>query len=288
MIGNEYEVASHVVICEGEQFIGLITIERLLVAQDAVPLSAVMDIDVPVVAPGTDQEIAARRAVEHDESALAVVDSAGRFQGLVPPPKLLAVLMAEHEEDLSRLGGFLQLASQARASSEEPVQRRFRHRLPWLLVGLAGALFAADIVGWFESQLRQTVMLAFFIPGVVYLADAVGTQTETIVVRGLSVGVPLRAMVSRELLAGVAIGVALAAIASPLIWWRWGDARIAVTVGLSLAAACSVAALVALALPALFSRAGRDPAFGSGPLATVTQDLLSIVIYLGIAVAVLK
>ncbi len=55
-------------------------------------------------------------------------------------------------------------------------------------------------------------MLAFFIPGIVYLADAVGTQTETIVVRGLSVGVTMQRMVGRELLAGLAIGFTLAAV----------------------------------------------------------------------------
>jgi len=77
----------------------------------------------------------------------------------------------------------------------EPVERRFQHRLPWLLVGLAGALLAADFVGRFEGHLQETVMLAFFIPGIVYLADAVGTQTETIVVRGLSVGVTMQRVV---------------------------------------------------------------------------------------------
>jgi Mg/Co/Ni transporter MgtE len=60
-------------------------------------------------------------------------------------------------------------------------------RIPWLLLGLAGAFVAADLVGWFEVQLQAQVMLAFFLPGIAYLADAVGTQTETLVVRGLSV-----------------------------------------------------------------------------------------------------
>ena len=65
---------------------------------------------------------------------------------------------------------------------------------------------AADLVGWFEAQLQTNLLLAFFIPSIVYLADAVGTQTETIVVRGLSLGVPMNRMVSRELLSGLAIG----------------------------------------------------------------------------------
>jgi magnesium transporter len=215
------------------------------------------------------------------------VDEEGRFRGLIPPYSLLAVLLAEHDEDLSRLGGLLRSTSEARNTSEEPVTRRFAHRIPWLIVGLAGALLAADLVGLFEAQLQASIILAFFIPGIVYLADAVGTQTETIVVRGLSVGVPLRSMVRRELMAGTVIGIALAGIAGPVIWWRWGDPRIALVASLSLAAACTVAAVVALTLPSILVRLGRDPAFGSGPLATVVQDLLSILIYMGIAAAIL-
>jgi magnesium transporter len=121
----------------------------------------------------------------------------------------------------------------------------------------------------------------------VYLADAVGTQTETVVVRGLSVGVRMRRMLRRELLAGLAIGIALAAVAGPLIWLRWGQADLALCVALSLLAACSTATLAAMALPWAFDVAGLDPAFGSGPLATVIQDLASILIYFGVAGAVM-
>jgi magnesium transporter len=233
-----------------------------------------------------DQEVAAWRAVRHGESALAVVDAQGGFVGVIPPHRLLAVLLSEHEEDLSRLGGFLKTTTAARVSSQEPVERRFRHRLPWLLLGLLGALLAADIVGWFETQIRHEVVLAFFIPGIVYLADAVGTQTETVVVRGLSVGVAMRQMLAREVLVGIAIGLALAVVGGLVVLWRWQRPDVALCVGLSLLAACSTASLAAMALPWLFDRFGLDPAFGSGPLATVIQDLSSILIYLAIAVAV--
>jgi magnesium transporter len=235
------------------------------------------------VAPGVDQEIAAWRAVHHGESALALVDERGRFAGLIPPHRLLAVLLAEHEEDLSRLGGFLHATANARRASEEPVPRRFVHRLPWLLVGLAGALLSAEIVAGFEGMLREQVVLAFFVPGIVYLADAVGTQTETVVVRGLSVGVRLSAMIRRELLTGLGIGLALALSAYPLVQLRFGDGGIAGVVAAALFAACASATVAAMALPWLIDRFGEDPAFGSGPLATVIQDLLSIAIFFGIA-----
>jgi len=151
------------------------------------------------------------------------------------------------------------------------------------LVGLVGALLSADIVGAFEGQLKEAVVLAFFIPGIVYLADAVGTQTETVVIRGLSVGVGLRQMARPELLSGLLMGLALSLICFPIALWRWGDSEVAIAVSLSLLAACSVATLIAMTLPWAIQRLGKDPAYGSGPLATVIQDLLSILIYFVIA-----
>jgi magnesium transporter len=288
MVGQRYDSASHIAVCESRKFLGVVTLEDLLAAPADATLGELMDRDAPVVAPGVDQEVAAWHAVRNEESALSVVDGQSHFLGLIPPHRLLAVLLSEHEEDLSRLGGFTKSTAAARSSSEEPVDRRFRHRVPWLLVGLGGALLAADFVAWFEGKLQHKIMLAFFIPGIVYLADAVGTQTETVVVRGLSVGVEMRRMLRRELLVGLAIGLALAAVAGPLVWWRWGELDVALCVGLSIFAACSTATLAAMGLPWILSALKFDPAFGSGPLATVTQDLLSILIYFAIATAVVR
>ncbi|HEY5569802.1 MAG TPA: magnesium transporter [Gammaproteobacteria bacterium] len=288
LVGQTYESASHVIVCADDKFLGLVRIEDLYAAPADALMRDVMDRDAPIVAPGVDQEVAAWRAVRNEESALAVVDHEGRWVGIIPPHRLIAVLLSEHEEDLSRLGGFTKSATAARTTSEEPVERRLRHRVPWLLVGLGGALLAADFVGWFEAELEYKVMLAFFIPGIVYLADAVGTQTETIVVRGLSIGVRMRRMVVRELLTGLAIGLVLGTVAGPLVWWRWGEADVALAVGLTVFAACSTATVTAMALPWLLDSFALDPAFGSGPLATVIQDLLSILIYFAIAIAVVQ
>jgi magnesium transporter len=280
---KRYDSLTHIAILEGTKLVGVLTIENLFSTPEGSVAEQVMDAQPPVVAPGTDQEVAAWRAVEHRESALAVVDEEGNFLGFVPPHQLLVVLLWEHEEDMDRLGGFFRGTSEARAACQEPAGRRFRHRVPWLLVGLVGALLSADIVGAFEQQLKEAVVLAFFIPGIVYLADAVGTQTETVVIRGLSVGVSLRQMARPELLSGLLMGLALSSIFLPVAFFRWGDSEVAIAVSLSLFAACSVATLIAMALPGVIHRLGWDPAFGSGPLATVIQDLLSILIYFVIA-----
>lgn len=284
---RRFDLASHVAVCEQRRLLGLIRIEDLLPAGQEASARSLMDPDPAVVAPGLDQERAAWHAVQHAESALAVLDAEGRFDGLVPPQRLLAVLLWEHDEDISRLGGVLHRQTAAHAAQEESTLRRLGHRLPWLLVGLVGAVAAAHIVEGFEAQLAHSLLLTMFLPGVVYLADAVGTQTETLVVRGLSLGLDLPRMLHKEVLTGLGIGVILAVVFFVFASWRWGDARTIGVVAFALFAASAVASAVALLLPWALDRLGFDPAFGSGPLATVIQDLLSIVIYLSIAFAVL-
>ena len=288
LVGASYVSAADVAVCEvladgSQRLVGLIPLATVLAADPATRAGDLMDGDPPVVAPGLSQEKGAWKATRHGESSLAVVDGEGRFRGLVPPSRLLAVLLAEHDEDLARLGGVLSSSASARHALDEPLSARLWHRLPWLLVGLLGSALAALLVRGFEADLEADVRLAFFVPGVVYMADAVGTQTEALVIRGLSVGVPVRRVVRLESLTGLLVGLALGAVALPVVGLVLGSWPLALTVALSLLAACTVATAVAMSLPWLMSATGRDPAFGSGPLATVLQDLLSLVIYFAVA-----
>jgi len=283
--GRLFESVADVAVLDGERLVGLVPIERLMAANPGTPLLELVDREPTHVAPDVDQEQAAAQMASHAERSLAVVDDAGRFRGLIPAHRMLAVALEEHEEDLARLGGFLAKTAQARTAAEEPIGQRLWHRLPWLLLGLAGAMASAVIVGSFEEELERIVLLAFFVPGVVYMADAVGTQTEALIIRGIAVGVPIRHVFVREFATGAIMGAGIAAAFLPFAWVVWGDASIAIAVALALFASCSIATVVAMALPYLLHRLGRDPAFGSGPLATVIQDLLSIAIYFGTAVA---
>lgn len=135
--------------------------------------------------------------------------------------------------------------------------RRFWHRLPWLIFGLAGVsvgghrqLVPAPARGERDPRL--------FLPGIVYMADAVGTQTETLIVRGLSVGVSIREVVRQELLTGLLVGLSLALAFVPVAMWRWGDADLVAAVALALFTACSIAALIAMSLPWLLHYGQRS------------------------------
>lgn len=284
--GNEYDSASVIAVCEGELLDGLVTIERLLSAPPDAAVATVMDGDPPTVSPDTHQEHVAWAAVQHGEPGIAVVDAQGHFRGLISAQTLLAVLLEEHDEDMARLGGYLGSSSAALSASTERVGRRLLHRLPWLLVGLIGALVAAVVVSAFGSQLEEQVLIAYFVPGVVYIAAAVGMQTETLVIRGLSLGIGIRRVAAREVVTGGLMGLILASLAFPLVWVGWGDIDVAAAVAVAMFAASAIATCVAMLLPWTLHRLGKDPAFGSGPIATVIQDLLTVSIYFLTAVAI--
>jgi magnesium transporter len=282
LTARRFTSVTEIAVLDGERFTGVVSIEALLSAPEDTPIDHLV-VQPAVVSLDADLEVATRTTARHGGRSVAVVDEGGGFRGLVPPERLLQVLEFEHDEDLARLGGLLARTKGAREASEEAIRRRLWHRLPWLGLGLLGAMASAVVVGAFEEEIRVEILLAFFLPAVVYMADAVGTQTETVVIRGMSLGIPIRAIFVRELLTGLVIGVLLGALFFVFALVFWGDERVAAAVGISLGISCSIATVVAMALPYGLARLGQDPAFGSGPLATVIQDLLSIVAYFAVA-----
>jgi magnesium transporter len=290
MQGRRFDFAGIVyVLAPTGQAVGQVPLTTLLAADPDCPVSELMSDLASAVSPDTDQEHAASIAIQHRQAAVPVVDSDGRLLGVLPPEALMEVLRAEHLEDLHRMAGVHRDQQMARAAIQARPLRRARERLPWLLIGLAGSALVTVVMAGFEATLQSTVAVAFFVPGIVYLADAIGTQTEAAAVRGLSlVHEPLARLIWGELRTGLLMGVTLAAIALPVVWLAFGQVSLALAVAGALLAAGAVATTVGLLLPWLLWRSGRDPAYGSGPLATVIQDLLSIIIYLSIVSLVMR
>ncbi|MCC6671747.1 MAG: magnesium transporter [Planctomycetes bacterium] len=277
----------HVVDVQG-RLAGVVPLRSLLPAAPAARVASLMDADPEVVAPALDQEHVASLAVRHDLNSVPVVDTDGLLLGAVPTQAIVAILRREHVEDLHRLAGIARESRQARDALEAAPGCRARRRLPWLLVGLAGSLLAALVVAGFAGLLRRRVDVAYFVPAIVYLADAIGTQTEAIAVRALSLARSNpAALASGELRTGLWIGLVLGLLALPCVSLACGDLRLALAVSSSILLAGGLAASIGLALPCLLARLGVDPAFGSGPLATILQDLLSLLVYLGVATLLL-
>jgi magnesium transporter len=138
----------------------------------------------------------------------------------------------------------------------------------------------------FESTLSRSLAVAFFVPGIVYLADAIGTQAETVAVRGLSLTrAGIGHLLAGELRTGMLIGASLGLISFLPVYVFFSDVRLAGAVASAIFAAGTVAAGLGMLLPWLLARSGRDPALGSGPLATVIQDVLTLLVYFAVVKA---
>jgi magnesium transporter len=279
IVGRRFESVDDVVVLAGERLVGLVAIERLLAAPADTPIQVLMDLDPPTVGPDATPEAIAWAMVRCGESSAAVVDGHGIFLGLISPDNMIAALLAEHDEDVARIGGYLSRADRARQAAEEPLARRLWHRLPWLMLGLAGAMVTAVVMSSFQHVIERDVLLVLFIPGVVYMAAAVGMQTQTLLIRGLSAGVDVRLIARREAATGILVGAALATVFYAFVRIGWADERVALAVSVAVLVASSASTLLAMGLPLLLDRTGLDPAFGSGPIGTVLQDLLSITTY---------
>jgi magnesium transporter len=265
---------------EAGRLAGALPVERLFSADSSAVLGNVMDRHYPRVRAEDDQETAASLALHHRVDALPVVDGARKLLGVMPSQALLQVLRREHVEDLHVLAGIRREAAQARHAIEDPPLRRVRHRLPWLLVGLAGSAFATAVMATMEARLQTNVAIAFFVPALVYLADAIGTQTETVAVRGLSLTrAGLVPLLAGELRTGMLIGAILGALSFAPIWLAFGDAGLAAAVAASILVAGTVANGIGMLFPWLLQRFGFDPAYGTGPASTVVQDVCTIVVY---------
>ncbi|MCX7738626.1 MAG: magnesium transporter [Hydrogenothermaceae bacterium] len=252
---------------------GIITVEYLFSSEPEKKAKDIMDTNPPTVSPHTDQEVAAWQAVQREEYALAVVDHDGYFLGIIPPKTLLQILLQEHEEDLSIISGLVESKERIIKSNSTPLKDRILQRLPWLLIGLIGSFLSAGIVDIFEEEIKKHVMLAFFIPTVVYLADAIGTQTEAIVVGFVSLDLKVSDIPLKETLTTASIGFILFIVSLVVISTFWKDENVAFVISLAILLASTIAGFIVSVFPIILDKLHIDPAYGGGPIATCTTGL---------------
>jgi len=168
---------------------------------------------------------------------------------------------------------------------KDRIDHLIEHRIPWLILGLFGGFFATIIVSRFEAVLSADLRLAFFIPIIVYLSDAVGTQTETIYVREISKRerVNFLKYILKESTIGLVLGVVSGVLVGifSLLWLK--SIEISLTLAITMVVNLTIAPILAVIIPGILYKERSDPALGSGPLATIIQDCISLVVYFVVA-----
>lgn len=175
--------------------------------------------------------------------------------------------------------------------STESLSVLLRFRLPWLLLGLLGGFGAAMLLGRYEAVLSEYVELAFFLPFIVYLSDAVGTQTEVIYVRNVKQSKnavkKFHLYLVKEALLGLIFGLLFGSLTALLAYLWLKDPALSATIGLSMGISVALSPLVALLIARIFQVEHQDPAAGAGPFKTILQDVASILIYFSVASVIL-
>lgn len=172
--------------------------------------------------------------------------------------------------------------------TKEPVGHMLEHRLPWLALGLLGGIVTSIIVSKYEDILSHDIRLAFFVPIIVYLSDAVGTQTETIYVRHLKkTGAGFLKYLVKETALGLSLGAIFGLATGSFAAYWLKSSEVGLTVGLAMLVNITLAPVLATIIPTVLYKEHSDPALGAGPLATIIQDLISLLIYFFIATLII-
>lgn len=278
--GRKYECADTVFVTDTDgRLQGIVRINELLAAGDR-PIAKIMQPEHEAVRLEDDQEQIAVLAMQLNMIAVPVVDDDGKLIGAVPPEALFKILRNEHMEDLQRLAGIAPHVEGPEVALDAPLYDRFRRRVPWLVFGLLASSAVTVVMVGFERTLADNVAVAFFVPALVYIAGAIGTQAVSVSVRGLSAAeVAIGRLLRDELIIGIAIGAFLGLVSFFLVYAVFSDSILSLAVGLAVLGGGAVSASVGFGLPWVFQRLGFDPALGSGPICTIIQDVASLSIY---------
>jgi magnesium transporter len=283
---RDFESINYVYLVDAEQrLVGVVSIKEVFQEQKLTRAAQVMVTHLITVRPHTDQERVVHLALAHDLKAVPVVDKTGVFLGAVLSRALLHTLYRESSEDLLRLAGIKHSESMFDNVLKLPITKSLEHRAPWLLLGLLGGVFAAGIIGQFEATLQKNLILAAFIPLMVYMADAVGTQMEAFIIRDLAVNPALDFLryFLRQFIIVCLIGLITSGLLLAISMLLYKDIRVAMVLALSLFIATTSSVVTGLVIPYLFGRLKQDPANASGPVATIAQDILTVTIFFLIA-----
>lgn len=275
------------VITPDGELLGWVRLKELLLSRPTTTVRERMHTDVVSVAAEEDREEAAHRISHYDLDVLPVVDDNGHLLGIITVDDVMDVLRAETTEDFHRMAAVGDLVLSLRDAS---MQLLYRKRIGWLLILVAVNIFAGIAIGYYEAAIEAVVALVFFLPMVIATGGNAGAQAATLVVRSLAVNdIQLRdwwRLGGKEVLVSGALGVTLAAA----IWisGNWlGDMQVANAIALGMFFVVIFGSMFGMLLPFALTRFGFDPAVASAPLITSVVDIVGILIYFGVAVAIL-
>jgi magnesium transporter len=287
---EDAEMVFYLYVTDDENhLVGVISLRDLATTPSSTKLKDMMIKNVQQVRAETDQEEVAKIVSRYNLLAVPVVDGNDEILGIVTVDDVVDVIREEATEDFLQMAG----AGKDREILLKSSWDNAKSRLPWLFASWIGGVVAISIIGYFENMLQSIVALAAFIPVIIGMGGNIGTQSSTIVVRGLATGRidyggELK-LILKELSVGLILGGLYGLLLGTLAYFFFKDApaTFGLVVGFSICASMILATSIGTIVPLLLRKLDVDPAIATGPFVTTTIDILGVGIYFLIASALL-
>jgi magnesium transporter len=283
---NELETINYIYVSDkNKKLIGVFSVKEVFRKPEETKIADIMEQTQIKCRASTHQERVAMLALRNNLKAIPVVDKEDKFLGVVTSDTILGILHQEHIEDILLAGGINPVDKRIREITTASAAILVKARLPWLLFGLLGGILAAQIIGFFEETLKNKIILALFIPVIVYISDAVATQTETLIIRGIAFDpkISLKNYFLREIKIGALLALILGGTLAVVSAFWWQETSLGIILGLAMFLSIFLSIIVAMSIPIILQKLKKDPAVGSGPIATIITDVISITTYFFIA-----
>jgi len=271
------------VVDDDMHLVGVISLRQLVLVPPETKLKDIMSTDIVSVQTSMDQEDVAKIVARYNLLAVPVVDEDNKLVGIVTVDDVIDIIREEATEDILKMAG----AGKEFVAGPYTILKSIQKRIPWLFASWIGGVIASYVVSYFQNSLHSLVSLAAFIPIVMGMGGNVGTQSSSLVVRGLATGhfniKQFWQIISRELSVGFIMGFIYGALLGLFANFQYNTWTLGLAVGLGLICSMTLAATVGSLLPLIFTRLHVDPAIATGPFVTTTTDILSIFFYFNIA-----
>ena len=272
------------VVKDGRILVGVISLRSLLLSQDTDVLSDIMEDDVVSVSTLDDQEEVAAVFKKYDLIAVPVVDNENRLVGMITIDDMVDVMEEENTEDMEKMSALIPSEEEYLKSS---VWDLAKHRLMWLMVLMISGTVSSAIITGYESVLASSVILSSFFPILMDTGGNAGSQSSTLIIRGMAVGEiqmkDVLKVVWKEIRVGVVAGALLAVVNFARLALFHTALMVNLTVSVSLFATVIVSKTIGSLLPMAAKKLNFDPAIMAGPLITTVVDATSLMIFFHIA-----
>lgn len=269
------------VIDEQEKLMGMLSLKKLLLAQNGSKVKDLYSEDVLSVKAYESSEEIASIMDKYDLVVLPVVDELNRLIGRITIDDIVDVIKEEADKDYQMASGISESID-----SSDNIRVLTRARLPWLLVGLLGGILGAFVINQYEDQLEIYPEMALFIPLIAAMGGNVGVQSSAIIVQGLannSLGFDsLFARLGKEFLVAIVNGLVCSVLILIYAILYKDSLDLAATVSTSLILVIIFAGLFGTLVPLMLDKYKIDPALATGPFITTMNDIVGLFIYFGI------